>query len=273
MLGHDLVKTLNNDEYDLILTDKNKVDITNFNDIEELVKEHRINIIINAAAYTDVDGSQTNKKIAYNINAMGPKNLAIISKEYDIKLIHISTDYVFNGDKNKPYTEEDETNPINYYGETKLQGEKFIKENVSKYFIIRTQWLYGVNGGNFVKTMLKLAESNNEINVVNDQFGCPTFTKYLAIAIKELITSEKYGLYNVTNSGECSWFDFAKLIFETASVHIDLNPVLTSQYPTIAKRPKYSVLSNKKWMDEGFTPLRSFKDSLNEYMELELNKY
>ncbi|MDR2545719.1 MAG: dTDP-4-dehydrorhamnose reductase [Methanobrevibacter sp.] len=271
MLGYDLVKTLSKD-YELILTDKKQVNITNFNNVEELIKQHKIDVIINAAAYTDVDGSQTNKKIAYNVNAVGSKNLAIASKEHNIKLIHISTDYVFNGDKNNPYTEEDETDPINYYGETKLQGEKFIQENMSKYFIVRTQWLYGINGGNFVKTMLKLAESSNEINVVNDQFGCPTFTKDLAIAFRELITSEKYGLYNVTNSGECSWFDFAKLIFEIANVDVNLNPVLTFQYPTIAKRPKYSVLNNEKWMNEGFTPLRSFKDSLNEYMNLELNK-
>jgi len=272
MLGYDLVRTLNNNDYELILTDKNDVDITNLREIFEIVKEHEIDVIINASAYTDVDGSQTNKETAYDVNAIGAKNLAITSKKHDIKLIHISSDYVFNGDKNKAYTENDEVDPINYYGETKLQGEKFIQKNMNRYFIIRTQWLYGINNGNFVKTMLRLAENNDEINVVNDQYGSPTFTKDLAMAIAELIKSEKYGLYHVTNSGECSWFEFAKLIFEIANINIILNPVSTSQYPTPAKRPKYSVLSNEKWLSEGFKPLRSLKDSLNEYLNLELSK-
>jgi dTDP-4-dehydrorhamnose reductase len=271
MLGYDLVETLNTD-YELILTDKEDIDITNLDEVLKIVKEDEIELIINASAYTDVDGSQTNKEIAYDVNAIGAKNLAITSKKHDIKLIHISSDYVFNGDKNKPYTENDEVKPINYYGETKLQGEKFIQENMNKYFIIRTQWLYGINNNNFVKTMLKLSENNNEINVVNDQYGSPTFSKDLAIAIGELIESNKYGLYHVTNSGECSWFEFAKLIFEIANINIIVNPVSTSQYPTPAKRPKYSVLSNKKWANEGFKPLRYFKDSLNEYLSLELSK-
>jgi dTDP-4-dehydrorhamnose reductase len=273
MLGYDLVKILDdNAEYELILTDKEDIDITNLDEVLKIVKEEEIELIINASAYTDVDGSQTNKEIAYNVNAIGAKNLAIASKKHDIKLIHISSDYVFNGDKNKPYTENDDVNPINYYGETKLQGEKLIQENMNKYFIIRTQWLYGINNNNFVKTMLKLSKNNNEINVVNDQYGSPTFSKDLAIAIGELIESNKYGLYHVTNSGDCSWFEFAKLIFKIANINIIVNPVSTSQYPTPAKRPKYSVLSNKKWVNEGFKPLRSFKESLNEYLGLELNK-
>lgn len=271
MLGYDLVKILNND-YELILTDKDTTDITNLEEIKEIVKENEIYLIINVAAYTNVDGSESNKQIAYEVNAIGAKNLAIIAKEHDIKLIYISSDYVFNGNKSNPYIENDKTDPINYYGETKLQGEKFIQETMDKYFIIRTQWLYGINNGNFVKTMLKLAENNNEINVVNDQYGSPTFTKDLAIAISQLIKSDKYGLYHVTNSGECSWFEFAKLIFEIANIKIKLNSIVTSQYPTPAKRPKYSVLSNEKWLNEGFKPLRLFKDGLNEYMDLELTK-
>ncbi|MDR2873607.1 MAG: dTDP-4-dehydrorhamnose reductase [Methanobrevibacter sp.] len=271
MLGYDLVKILNND-YELILTDKDTTDITNLEEIKEIVKENEIDLIINVAAYTNVDGSESNKQIAYEVNAIGAKNLAIIAKEHDIKLIYISSDYVFNGNKSNPYIENDKTDPINYYGETKLQGEKFIQETMDKYFIIRTQWLYGINNGNFVKTMLKLAENNNEINVVNDQYGSPTFTKDLAIAISQLIKSDKYGLYHVTNSGECSWFEFAKLIFEIANIKIKLNSIVTSQYPTPAKRPKYSVLSNEKWLNEGFKPLRLFKDGLNEYMDLELTK-
>ncbi len=272
MLGSDLVETLKDEnKHELILTDIDDLDIANFNQVDEFLKKEKPELIINVAAYTDVDGCETNRDLAFNVNSIGPKNLAIVSNEINAKLLHISTDYVFSGDSLKPYNEDDETGPNSYYGETKLQAELFIKKNTDDYFIIRTAWLYGFNGKNFVKTMLQLAKTNDKIRVVNDQHGSPTFTKDLAIAISELIKTDKYGIYHVTNSDNCTWYDFAKQIFELADVNISLVPVTTEEYPTPAKRPEYSVLSNEKWESAGFISLRSYKDALKNYMELELS--
>ena len=270
MLGFDLVNKLKED-HELILTDIEQLDITNLKEVKEMISQENLEAVINVAAYTDVDGCETNRELAYSVNSTGPKNLAIACKENDVTLLHISTDYVFPGNNTKPYREEDETGPQSYYGETKLQAEEFIKEEMEKFFIIRTAWLYGINGKNFVKTMLNLAKNNPEIRVVNDQRGSPTFTVDLANAICELIETDKYGIYHVTNTDDCTWYDFAKNIFELANVEIEVKPVTTDEYPTPAKRPKYSVLSHEKWNNAGFKPLRTYEDALKSYMELELS--
>lgn len=270
MLGFDLVNKLKEENHDLILTDVEELDITNLEEVKGILNQEKPEVLINVAAYTDVDGCETNRELAFNVNSIGPKNLAIACKENDTKLLHISTDYVFPGNNTKPYTEEDETGPQSYYGETKLKAEEFIKKNMEKYFIVRTAWLYGINGKNFVKTMLNLAKTNSEITVVNDQRGSPTFTVDLAYCISELVKTDKYGTYHVTNSDECTWYDFAKNIFELANVDVKVKAVTTDEYPTPAKRPEYSVLSHEKWNKMGFKPLRSYKDALRSYMELEL---
>jgi len=271
MLGSDLVNILENEnQHELILTDIEELDITNLEEVKKMFQDEKPEAVINVAAYTDVDGCETNRELAYNVNSFGPKNLAIASNEIGAKLLHISTDYVFPGNNTKPYTEEDKTGPQSYYGETKLQAEEFIEKNMKNYFIVRTAWLYGINGKNFVKTMLNLAKTNNEISVVNDQRGSPTFTIDLANAIVELVKTDKYGIYHVTNSDECSWYEFAKDIFELANVEIEVKPVTTAEYPTPAKRPQYSALSHEKWNSSGFKPLRNFKKALKEYLELEL---
>jgi len=271
MLGSDLVNILENEnQHELILTDIEELDITNLEEVKKMFQDEKPEAVINVAAYTDVDGCETNREIAYNVNSIGPKNLAIASDEIGAKLLHISTDYVFPGNNTKPYKEDDKTGPQSYYGETKLQAEEFIEKNMKNYFIVRTAWLYGINGKNFVKTMLNLAKNNPEITVVNDQRGSPTFTVDLASAIVELVKTDKYGIYHVTNSDDCTWYDFAKNIFELANIEIEVKPVTTAEYPTPAKRPEYSVLSHEKWNNSGFKPLRNFKDALKEYLELEL---
>lgn len=270
MLGSDLVETLKDgNQHELILTDVDELDITNLDQVKNFFNETKPEAIINVAAYTDVDGCETNRDLAFSVNSLGPKNLAIVCKENDAKLLHISTDYVFPGNNTKPYNEEDKIGPQSYYGKTKLYAEEFIKENMENYFIVRTAWLYGINGKNFVKTMLNLAKTNSEITVVNDQRGSPTFTVDLADAIRELIKTDKYGIYHVTNSGECTWYDFAKNIFELANIDIKVKPVTTAEYPTLAKRPEYSVLSNEKWNAAGFKSLRNYKEALKSYMEQE----
>ena len=264
MLGYDLQETLKNHE--LILFNSKTLDITNKQIVNEKIGKIEPDIVINAAAYTNVDACEKNYDDAYKVNALGPKNLAKVCKELDIPLVHISTDYVFNGEKNTPLKEEDEIGPKTAYGKTKLEGEIFIQETCNKYFIIRTAWLYGCNGNNFVKTMLELAKNNNEINVVNDQVGSPTYTFDLAIAISKIIETDDYGSYHLTNSGSCSWYEFSKEIFKLSNINIKVNPVSTEEFPRPAPRPKYSVLSDEKWINKGFKPLRNYKEALKDYL-------
>jgi dTDP-4-dehydrorhamnose reductase len=264
MLGSDLQKVLK--EHELKCFNSKTLDITDENLVSDKLNKIKPDLVINSAAFTNVDDCETNYDIAYSVNALGPKNLAIACKNLNIPLLHISTDYVFDGKKTTPLKEDDELGPQTAYGKTKLEGEIFIQETLEKYFIIRTAWLYGCNGNNFVKTMLKLSKSHNQINVVNDQFGSPTYTYDLAVGISEIIKTDKYGIYHLTNSDNCSWYDFTKKIFELSNINVNINPVTTEQFPRPAKRPKYSVLSNEKWVNNGFKQLRSYKEALKAYL-------
>ena len=264
MLGSDLQETLKNHE--LIITGSKDLDITSQEKVLQFITAKKPEIVINAAAYTAVDNCESNFIDAYAVNALGPKNLAIACNKNNIPLIHISTDYVFDGNKKTPLIEEDKLEPKTVYGKTKLEGEKFIQEYTKKYFILRTAWLYGIHGKNFVMTMLNLAKKNNEIKVVHDQIGSPTYSKDLSKAISELLKSDRYGIYHVTNKGEVSWYDFAKKIFELSNIEINVKPCTTEEFPRPAPRPHYSVLNNQKWINNGFTPLRNYDEALNEYL-------
>ena len=270
MLGSDLREVLISHE--LILTGSKDLDITDQNKVFQFISEKSPDIVINAAAYTAVDNCETHYNDAYAVNALGPKYLAIACKTNNIPLIHISTDYVFEGNKKTPLVEEDIIGPRTVYGKTKLEGEKFIQENCQKYFIIRTAWLFGINGKNFVQTVLNLSKNQKEIRVVNDQIGSPTFSYDLAMSIKELLNSDKYGIYHLTNKGECSWYEFAKKIFEVSKIDVKVIPVSSEEYPRPAQRPHYSVLSNQKWINSGFTPMRIYEDALNEYLNLKVKE-
>jgi len=241
-----------NSEYELVNTDFNvegyrNADISNLDSVISLFKEINPYAVINCAALTNVDGCEVMADAAYKINAIGPRNLSIASTEVGAKLIHISTDYVFRGDGTKPYTEFDTPAPKAMYGITKLAGEEFVKQFARNYFIIRTAWLYG-DGKNFVKTMLRLSENHDEVNVVNDQIGSPTSAAELAKAIMYLLPTDNYGLFHGTCEGTCSWADFTKEIFRLAGKSTRVNPVTSAQYkemvPTSADRPAYSVLEN-----------------------------
>ena len=264
MLGHDLQRTLKNHE--LILCNSKNLDITNKNLVSETINEMKPDILINSAAYTNVDDCETNYEEAHKVNALGPKNLANVCKDLKIPLVHISTDYVFDGKKTEPLKENDNLGPQTAYGKTKLEGEQFIQKILDEYFIIRTAWLYGCDGNNFVKTMLNLSKSHNEITVVNDQIGSPTFTYDLAKGISEIIKTDKYGVYHLTNSGSCSWYEFSKEIFRLTNKNVKVIPVTTEEFPRPAPRPKYSVLNNDKWIKQGFKPLRDYKEALKEYL-------
>lgn len=267
MLGHDLTEILK-DNHELILTTSKTLDITDKNHVIEFICENKPDIVINAAAYTNVDGCEENQETAYSINGDGVRNLAMGCSKIDCPLVHISTDYVFNGKNTKPWVEDDEMGPISIYGKSKLKGEEAILEILDKFFIIRTAWLYGIYGGNFPKTMLELAKNHSEITVVYDEVGTPTYTLDLAKAISKLIETDYYGIYHITNSGSCSWCEFARYIFEIADKDVKVIPVTASEFARPAPRPHYSVLENRKWIDNGFEPLRSYKDAIKEYIEL-----
>ena len=194
--------------------------------------------------------------------------MALACREADCPLVHISTDYVFNGQNDRPWVEDDEIGPISIYGKSKLKGEEHIKEILEKYFIVRTAWLYGVNGRNFPRTMLELAQNHSEITVVYDEVGTPTYTPDLAKGISELIETDYYGTYHLTNSGSCSWCEFARYIFEVADVDVNVIPVTASEFARPAPRPSYSVLENRNWVENGFEPLRNYKEAIKEYIEL-----
>lgn len=241
------------------------MDITNLEEVRSILNKYKPDIIINCAAFTAVDLCETEQEKAYQINAIGPKNLAIVANELDAVFVHISTDYVFDGEGNTPLTEDSKTNPQTIYGRTKLSGEELVQSNCSKYFIIRTAWLYG-DGKNFVKTMLRLAETNHEVRVVNDQYGTPTSALELARMIFALIKTKEYGIYHGTNEGSTSWYEFAVEIFKQANKSVKVVPISSSEFNAPAKRPNYSVLSNERLKQVSDFCFMDWKDALKEYL-------
>ena len=246
---------------------RSSLDITNKLVLEGVFNSLKPDFCINASAYTAVDKSESEKEQAYLINVEGVKNIAQVCKDFNLTLIHVSTDFVFDGNKNTPYTEEDETNPQGVYGKTKREGELEILRILEKYFIIRTSWLYSQFSTNFMKTMLRLAQDRDTISVVNDQIGTPTHAVDLANTIAKIIlsSSTNYGIYHFSNEGKASWYDFAKKIFEVNNIKITLKPISTLEFPTPAKRPKYSVLDKSKIKKEFNILIDQWEDSLKKY--------
>ncbi|MFH0818688.1 MAG: dTDP-4-dehydrorhamnose reductase [Patescibacteria group bacterium] len=263
MLGHDLQEKFK--DFNLLCFDKDNLDITNYKQVSEIISREKPQVVINAAAYTDVDGCETNKDLCMQINGYGVGNLAQACKENDVILVHYSTDYIFNGQNKDGYSEDyNEIDPISVYGQSKALGEKLIKENCDKYYILRTAWLYGKNGKNFVDTMIKLGQEKDELKVVDDQHGSPTFSKDLAQETKKIIANLKpdFGVFHVTNSGNCTWFEFAKGIFNIKNIKIKLEPCTSNEFPRPARRPKYSILLNTK-----LSELRTWQEALKDYLK------
>ncbi len=277
MLANSVKKRLANGN-ELICTDVSELDITDLEAVKKMVSEVKPEYIINCAAYTAVDKAEDNYDLAEKINADGPRNLAIASKKENAVLVHISTDYVFDGDLDvsKAYVEDDEVGPVTVYGKTKLHGEQGVQENTDKYYIFRTAWLYG-EGNNFVRTMLKLGPTKDELNVVSDQHGSPTYAEDLANIIAEAIEKKiPYGIYHTTNQEFTTWYEFTKRIFELANIDCKVNPVSTEKYIEImkikqAKRPKNSQLSKDKILAQGIN-IPTWEDGLKRYLEVELHK-
>ena len=244
------IKKISSDypQHTFFFTDVPEVDITNLNLLDRLMEEKSVDAIINCASYTAVDKAESDVVLAESINVAGPKNLAEAAKKRGAKLIHVSTDYVFNGTANEPLKEEAQTDPIGVYGRTKLAGEQAVKDSGCDALVIRTAWLYSEFGNNFVKTMLRLGREREQLGVVFDQVGTPTYAPDLAVAIMTLLDKGFTGfdLYHFSNEGVISWYDFTKAIFRLENINITLNPIESCEYPTPAKRPAYSVLNKKK---------------------------
>jgi dTDP-4-dehydrorhamnose reductase/dTDP-4-dehydrorhamnose 3,5-epimerase len=272
-LGYDVVKRLNVLGIEAIGVDRDDFDITDKEQTQKYILNTKPDVIVHCAAYTAVDKAEDEKELCYAVNVEGTRNIAAAAQAIDAKMVYISTDYVFAGEGTEPHSEDNSTKPINYYGYTKEQGEIVVRELLEKHFIIRTSWVYGKNGNNFVKTMLNLAQLRDELNVVNDQIGAPTYTKDLAILICDMLQTTNYGTYHGVNEGYCSWYEFAKTIFAKAGIAIKVNPIPSADYPTKAKRPLNSRLSKSNLDKNGFNRLLQWEDAMGRYLaELKKDK-
>jgi len=278
MLGNDVEKLLKERGLTYWASDK-EVDITDYKALEKFGKDKKIKWVINCAGYTKVDKAEEEIDEAFKINKDGARNIALFSAKRQIRLIHISTDYVFDGRQKEgavAYREYDKTNPINIYGKSKLAGEEEIKKTLEEYFIIRTAWLYGAKGNNFVYTMLRLFKQRDLVKVVEDQWGSPTYTADLARAILKIIEDDlvSYGVYHFTNEGTTSWYEFARVIYKKAkrlgliedNKKVEIQPIKTGAYPTAARRPKYSVLSKEKIERELGLKIRNWDETLKDFL-------
>ncbi|MBU3107651.1 dTDP-4-dehydrorhamnose reductase [Clostridium gasigenes] len=251
----------------VIALDVEDLDITNLAQVKEVISREKPDVVINCAAATNVDGCESNQDLAFKINALGPRNLAMVCEEIGAKLVQVSTDYVFSGTFEKPLTEFDRSAPYSVYGKTKLTGEEYVREFSSKYFVVRTAWLYGYVGKNFVYTMMNLGRDKESLNVVDDQRGNPTNANDLAYHILKLIETEEYGVYHCTGKGECSWCDFAKLIMKLSDRKCVVNPCTSEEFKTAAKRPEYSSLDNMMLRCTVGDEMRDWKEALASFID------
>lgn len=266
MLGRDLCLIFNQNFFDVVGIDIEEADITDFTMLKKVTSQIKPEYIIHTAAYTDVDGCEVYKDKAFEVNSLGTRNICLIAQRFEIPLVYISTDYVFDGIKEEPYIEFDNPNPINIYGLSKLAGERFVTSLLNKYFIVRSSWLFGKYGKNFVKTILNKAKEEKELKVVNDQRGNPSYTKDLSFGIMKLITTELYGIYHLTNQNSCTWFEFAQEIIKYTNYKIPIIPIKSDECKRIARRPSNSQLKNYCFKLTLKDELRCWKESLKEYM-------
>ncbi|MBE5891989.1 MAG: dTDP-4-dehydrorhamnose reductase [Lachnospiraceae bacterium] len=267
-LGYDVVNELEKRGIEAIGVDIQEMDITNADSVNTVIGEAAPDAVIHCAAYTAVDAAEDNAELCRKVNAEGTQNIANMCKTLDIPMIYISTDYVFDGTGERPWEPDDERNPLNVYGQTKYEGELAVQNTLEKYFIVRIAWVFGVNGKNFVKTMLNLGRTRDHLTVVNDQFGSPTYTYDLAKLLVDMVLTDKYGFYHATNEGICTWYEFACEIFRQAGIDVKVDPVSADQYPAKAKRPSNSRMSKEKLTDNGFEKLPTWQDALQRYLEV-----
>lgn len=272
-LGFDVMNELRGRGHDAVGVDIDEMDITNGGQVQEVLTANAPDAVIHCSAYTAVDRAEEEPEICRKVNAEGTKNIAEVCASLDCKLIYLSTDYIFSGDGERPWEPDDTPAPLNVYGQTKYEGEEEIKSRLNKYFIVRISWVFGINGNNFVKTMLRLGRENGAVKVVDDQIGSPTYTYDLAKLLVDMAESEAYGQYHATNEGICSWYEFAKEIFRAAGMdEVTVTPVSSDEFPAKAKRPKNSRMSKEELVKNGFNKLPSWQDAVGRYVGELLSK-
>lgn len=267
-LGYDVVREGKERSFNIIGTTRENLNITNEKEVAKYIDLYRPDAIIHCAAYTAVDKAEDDKETCFDVNVKGTQYLAESAKRIGAKFMYISTDYVFEGAGTNAFLETDSLNPLGYYGSTKKEGEKIVHSLLDEWFIVRISWVFGMNGNNFVKTMLKLAETKKELNVVGDQVGSPTYTFDLARLLIDMIKTEKYGIYHASNEGFCSWSEFAEKIFKLSNKEVIVNAISTEEYPTRAKRPKNSRMSKQKIIENGFNPLPRWEEGLDHFLKV-----
>ncbi|MBQ3584097.1 MAG: dTDP-4-dehydrorhamnose reductase [Lachnospiraceae bacterium] len=266
-LGFDVVNELKKHHIEAVGVDIEEMDITDKEAVDQVISEAGVDAVIHCAAYTAVDAAEDNMEICRRVNADGTRNIAEVCKKLDIKMMYISTDYVFDGEGERPWEPDDERDPLNAYGVSKYEGELAVQENTDKYFIVRIAWVFGVNGKNFIKTMLNLGKTHDTLTVVDDQVGSPTYTYDLAVLLVQMIQSDKYGIYHATNEGFCTWYDFAVEIFKQAGMEVKVLPVSSEEYKSKAKRPHNSRMNKDKLEKNGFDRLPAWQDALVRYLK------
>lgn len=274
-LGSDLLCELSKRNIESVGIDIEDLDITDAaatkKVIEDINNKTKLDAIIHCAAYTAVDAAEDNEALVTKINAEGTKNIAEVAKTLDVPMMYISTDYVFDGEGERPWEPDDKRAPLNVYGMAKYKGELYVEELVKKYFIVRISWVFGIHGNNFIKTMLRLGKERGAVSVVNDQIGSPTYTPDLSRLLADMIVTDKYGRYHATNEGLCSWYDFAVEIFKQANLDVAVTPVSSDAFPVKAKRPHNSRMDKSKLTENGFKLLPTWQDALGRYL-LELGE-
>lgn len=266
-LGHDVMNELAKRGYEGIGVDVEEMDITDAAAVERVMREAHADKVVHCAAWTAVDAAEDQVDLCRKVNALGTENIAKMCRELDLPMIYLSTDYVFDGEGTRPWEPDDERHPLNVYGQTKYEGELAVEKYLEKYFIVRIAWVFGVNGKNFIKTMLKLSETHDTLTVVDDQVGSPTYTYDLARLLADMLETEKYGRYHATNEGLCSWYEFAQEIFRQAGKNVTVLPVSSEEYPAKAKRPHNSRMNKDKLEEMGFERLPSWQDALSRYLK------
>lgn len=264
-LGKELV-LFDTTRFQLIGFSREELNITDLAACRRVINEYKPYAVIHTAAYTAVDKAESEVDEAFLVNGEGTRNIALASQEAGAKLIYISTDYVFDGESSRPYVETDAVNPITIYGKSKLAGERAVQSIHDQYFIVRTSWVYGLHGNNFVKTMLTVAQQRKSLKVVADQIGSPTYTYDLAQFLLQLASTEHYGIYHASNSGSCSWFEFAKAIFEESGIQADVEGCTTEEFPRPAPRPAFSVMEHRNIHVNGFAPMRLWREALQDFL-------
>lgn len=267
-LGFDVMNELEKRGHVGIGVDVEEMDITNPDIVDKVITESKVDVVMHGAAYTAVDAAEDNVELCRKINAYGTENVAKVCKKLDIPMVYISTDYVFDGQGTRPWEPDDERHPLNVYGQSKYEGELAVQDNLDKFFIIRIAWVFGVNGKNFIKTMLNLAKNHDTLSVVNDQTGSPTYTYDLARLLVDMMETDKYGFYHATNEGLCTWYEFALEIFRQAGVDVKVVPVTSEEFQAKAKRPSNSRMNKDKLDVMGFERLPSWQDALARYLEI-----